>query len=96
MNDPKLLLRAGSGRPLAPNVLNTLTLSTVALGQLHVPRFDAARPERPFQLELRPIHGAFVICLQRTIGGKPASVPFPPRLGRTNNLGWMLEYKVLT
>jgi hypothetical protein len=91
VTEPHKLLKAERGRPLAPNVLNTLTLHTVALGQLHVPRFDPAAPEAPFELTLRPIEGAYVICLQRTLGGKPASEPLPARFGRTNNLGWMLE-----
>jgi hypothetical protein len=91
VSDLQLLLRAPHGRPIAANAVNTITLSTVALGQLAVRPFDIEHPEEPFALELEPIYGAYVVCLQRTLGGTPVDVPFLPRFGRTNNLGWMLE-----
>ncbi len=90
MPDPKAFLRSSHGRPIAANANNTITLRTVALGQLSVPRFEPEHPEKPFEIALEPIRGAYVVCVQRTLGGKPVRA-FPERFGRTNGLGWMIE-----
>ena len=91
MDHAKTLLASGRGAPIAIEVRNTFRLATVALGQLAATPFNPARAERPFQLDIVPIVGAYVICLQRTLGGEAVSASLPIRWGRTNDLGWIVE-----
>jgi hypothetical protein len=91
MDHAKTLLASGQGAPIAIEVRNTFRLATVALGQLAATPFDPEQPERDFELDIVPVVGAYVVCLQRTLGGEPARASLPIRWGRTNDLGWMLE-----
>ncbi|MDB4990685.1 MAG: hypothetical protein JWN04_5863, partial [Myxococcaceae bacterium] len=91
MDSIKTLLALQHGMPIAVEVRNTLRLATVALGQVAVTPFDPELPDRPFALDIVPVVGAYVACLQRTLGGKALPMSVPVRWGRTNDLGWILE-----
>ncbi|MDB4972110.1 MAG: hypothetical protein JWN48_451 [Myxococcaceae bacterium] len=87
----KSLLASMQGAPIAIEHRNTFRAATVALGQAAVTPFDAATPDRAFELDIVPVVGAYVVCMQRTLGGEAADASLPIRWGRTNNLGWILE-----
>ena len=91
MSDDLELLQSLPGQPVAPEELNTVVLNIVVLGQLHVSPLDLNHPTRPFGLELRPIKNAFVVCVQHTVGGAAVPPRQSLRIGRTNNLGWLIE-----
>lgn len=91
MDHLKSLLATTQGAPIALEVRNTFRLATVALGQLAASPFDPASPDHAFELDIVPVPSAYVLCLQRTLGGQAIQGSLPIRWGRTNDLGWILE-----
>ena len=91
MPETSQLLESLEGQPIAVETLNTLVLHTVALGQLRVKPLDLEHPKRSFELELVPVENAYLVCVQHTVGGAAVPPLQPLRIGRTNNLGWLIE-----